>query len=203
MVSQYPSEIEEKSKKIYLVFILLIVVIFSVIIFYIIIKIPKPETKPICGDAICEKGENEYNCCSDCTCSKSGEVCNYKTNACVKRGNANICGDGICDFGEDVWNCCIDCRYCPKGMICDSETAQCVYIEINITDTEAISLFKEFLINYGYNPQEVNEKEYVVKPDVYENEPAKFVCTKSELPANVVCGYLLENRTIIGPIQYW
>ncbi|MDP7080323.1 MAG: hypothetical protein QF415_10560 [Candidatus Undinarchaeales archaeon] len=37
-------------------------------------SVPPDDTGPVCGDRICEKGENSTSCCSDCGCSE-GLVC--------------------------------------------------------------------------------------------------------------------------------
>ena len=215
---QYPSGVEYTQHKSRILYVLIGIVVLTVVFFLFKSRFIKPPEisitttttvittiKTVCGNGVCESGENEYNCCLDCPCSEAGEACNYENNVCMKKMNTNICGDGICDWGEDIWNCCLDCRYCPEGMKCDPETTTCIYIEINVTDAEAISLFKEFIIDQGIDPQEVEKKEYEVRPNVYEDKPSKYVCTKpeEETMIGVICGYVLENRTVIGPVEYW
>ncbi|MCK4884123.1 MAG: hypothetical protein KAS30_04590, partial [Candidatus Diapherotrites archaeon] len=43
---------------------------------------PEPiETEQVCGDNVCQEGENTINCCSDCGCSNSSQTC--QDNVCV------------------------------------------------------------------------------------------------------------------------
>lgn len=70
---------------------------------------PEPST---CGNAICDPGETQANCCSDCGCP-TGESCT--ANQC-KSGGAT-CGDHICQPTESTTSCCTDCG-CPTGQSC-------------------------------------------------------------------------------------
>ncbi len=49
-----------------------------------------------CGDGICDHGEDEFNCSTDCT-------------------GGPYCGDGSCDIDEDPVGCPLDCAY----IVCD------------------------------------------------------------------------------------
>jgi hypothetical protein len=40
----------------------------------------QPATR--CGNKICEIGENSDNCCLDCGCYKTSNICNLQTNKC-------------------------------------------------------------------------------------------------------------------------
>ena len=55
-------------------------------------------TTRICGNNICEVGENTVNCPADCV----------KT----------VCGDGACSFGETAENCLKDCPVRDCGSVC-------------------------------------------------------------------------------------
>lgn len=59
-----------------------------------------PEKKPVCGNGICEPGEDWRNCPQDC----------------AKPPEKPICGNGICEVGEDWRTCPEDCPK-PKGTM--------------------------------------------------------------------------------------
>lgn len=40
----------------------------------------------LCGDGICDFNENPNNCCIDCGCYGTDEICNKKKNVCESRG---------------------------------------------------------------------------------------------------------------------
>jgi len=61
----------------------------------------------ICGDAICEGGENPINCAVDCP---------------------DVCGDGLCTGSEDLQTCAADCA-CGTHSDCD-DGAFCNGIEL-------------------------------------------------------------------------
>jgi hypothetical protein len=52
---------------------------------------------PVCGDGICESGEDEFACPADCAAAPAEAVC----------------GDGVCDSGEDETSCSADCAAAP------------------------------------------------------------------------------------------
>lgn len=72
----------------------------------------------ICGNTICEIGENFDNCCLDCGCPSGSECLN---NVCV----LGYCGDGICQSGETLANCMKDCFavYCGN-KVCNTEVGE-------------------------------------------------------------------------------
>jgi serine protease len=51
----------------------------------------------VCGNGICEEGEDGLTCSADCRCA-GGKTC--------RNGN---CGDGVCDGSENTHNCLLDC----------------------------------------------------------------------------------------------
>jgi len=59
-------------------------------------------TDPVCGDASCDAGENCENCPSDC-------------GACM---SSSLCGDASCDSGENCENCPSDCGACMSSSLC-------------------------------------------------------------------------------------
>jgi len=76
--------------------------------------------KSLCGNKICEIGENKENCCLDCGCS-IGEEC--KNNKC--QVVSQYCGNRICESNENCYDCPKDCK-CGPEEYCDLETKQCV-----------------------------------------------------------------------------
>jgi tetratricopeptide (TPR) repeat protein len=81
---------------------------------------------PLCGNGICEIGEDFVNCPNDCKplepvcgdgkCDES-ENCFSCKQDCGECGP--YCGDGVCGNNEDCSSCSIDCK-CESGQICDS-----------------------------------------------------------------------------------
>jgi len=74
-------------------------------------KDPDCVSKPLCGNGICEPGENQKNCCRDCGCPSGKECVN---NVCVSK-----CGNGRCELGENFGNCPKDCPSGGKDGYCD------------------------------------------------------------------------------------
>jgi len=69
--------------------------------------VPQP---PVCGNAVCEAGEDCSTCQDDC-------------------GACPYCGDGACNGDENCDTCQIDCGYCPEcfsaGQACTSNDDCC------------------------------------------------------------------------------
>ncbi len=53
---------------------------------------------PVCGDGVCDDGEDSANCEQDCP------------------AQGPVCGDDVCEEGEDADNCAVDCG--PDGPEC-------------------------------------------------------------------------------------
>jgi hypothetical protein len=66
--------------------------------------------KLICGNNVCEAGENCLNCPKDCKCP-SGYEC--VQGVCLAKA---VCGNGICEKGENNANCPEDCPIVPAGL---------------------------------------------------------------------------------------
>ncbi len=77
------------------------------------------ETPAVCGNSKCERGEDTYNCCTDCGVRMSDEVCKENKVMLLK------CGDGICDteHSESTETCCVDCG-CPATQACEFNACQ-------------------------------------------------------------------------------
>jgi LysM repeat protein len=56
---------------------------------------------PVCGDGVCEMGENTDSCAVDCA-------------------PAPVCGNGVCEDGENGTTCAVDCI--PTGPYCGDGT---------------------------------------------------------------------------------
>ncbi|MFC1686010.1 MopE-related protein [Nanoarchaeota archaeon] len=91
---------------------------------------------PVCGDAVCEPGEDFFVCPEDCnppticgdTFCDDGEDFFTCPDDCEPTGP--ICGDGICDADEDMENCAEDCiseDYDNDGVLNDVDNCMFVY----------------------------------------------------------------------------
>ena len=95
----------------------------------------------VCGNGICDPGEDCTTCSSDCIGVTGGKPSNRyccgdgvcegaeNTGNCAVdcSGGGSYCGDGTCDPGEDSGNCPEDCgssSYCGDGT-CDPGEDQC------------------------------------------------------------------------------
>lgn len=95
-------------------------------IFIYVTRTPTHEN-PVCGDGVCELGENTDSCAADCApdpvCGNG--VCEDGENGttcavdCIP--TTSYCGDGTCDIGEDSDSCAADCGT-PTGPICGNGT---------------------------------------------------------------------------------
>lgn len=68
--------------------------------FVYVTRTPTKEN-PICGDGVCEMGENTDSCPADCAPDP-------------------VCGNGVCEIGEDGTTCAVDCV--PTGPYCGDGT---------------------------------------------------------------------------------
>lgn len=81
---------------------------------------------PICGNGVCESGENCSNCSQDCgactTCGNgvcdSGETCSTCPQDCGACPVNPVCGNGSCEVGETCATCPQDCGTCPVNPVC-------------------------------------------------------------------------------------
>jgi|GEM_PF-1482366 len=94
--------------------------------------------KPVCGNKVCETGENNTNCPGDCEPGEigngavgggGGTISASELQKILEQQKAFLCGNGICDSGiEDCSSCpndCGDCKgaHCGNG-ICDYITGE-------------------------------------------------------------------------------
>lgn len=83
----------DKRKRIIIIVSISLAVVFIMLIFLIIIQIIPPKLeKTRCGDRVCEKLENRFNCPKDCGIQHTE------------------CGDGVCEMPETDINCLEDCK---------------------------------------------------------------------------------------------
>lgn len=166
----------------------------------------RPVTSVLCGNEVCDVGENAEDCCIDCGCEQ-GYACNLKSYSCVRRGNRNVCGDGVCDFGEYVYNCCQDCPFCESGTACDEVTSKCVPEKISVETEHAVSLFKIFLRDEGLTSEWVDAQRFQVEPAVFEGRPVLRVCNvlphDSMSVADLVCARVTEQGRVVGYERFW
>lgn len=95
----------ERFKKIILISILILTFLLVTGILFLVLSEDanyQPPIHPVCGNGICEFGEDEFNCPKDC-----------------KEKPQQYCGDGTCGYGESCHNCPKDCGVCP--VVCSDE----------------------------------------------------------------------------------
>ncbi|MFQ6010198.1 MAG: PGF-pre-PGF domain-containing protein [Candidatus Aenigmatarchaeota archaeon] len=86
---------------------------------------------PVCGNDILEAGETSATCCLDAGCP-TGQTC--VNNTCVE-GVAPVCGNEILEANETSDTCCLDAG-CPTGQTCVDNV--CVEEEANVTAAVAV-----------------------------------------------------------------
>ena len=105
----------------YLTIGIIALVILVVAITLFVINSNKPDF--VCGDKICQSGEDSKNCPQDCPATgKCGDgICDAKELAnpslCPK-DCTNKCRNKICESGESCSNCESDCGGCPVTSGC-------------------------------------------------------------------------------------
>lgn len=76
------------------------------------------EAGPHCGNASCETGESQFNCCQDCGSTCGDGFCSACENSTTCVYDCPVCGDGICGNGEE-FSCFADCpSECPPCIVC-------------------------------------------------------------------------------------
>ena len=84
-----------------------VMLIVSVIVFLFIFGCPG--TPPVCGNEICEIGENSENCSQDC-------------------GGITNCGNGVCEVGETPESCSQDCAQSHRECIIENNIPTCALV---------------------------------------------------------------------------
>lgn len=78
----------------------------------------------ICGNGVCDSGENCSSCPSDCISGANGGTCKAcfkgkcddtchpkkEDSACSDCWSTYCCGDGVCEGAENTLNCAVDCQ---------------------------------------------------------------------------------------------
>ncbi len=126
--SQYDTK-----KILYLLGAVILLIIVSV---FFISKSPSSGQNDICGNGVCDTGENCRNCLKDCSC-KADEIC--KNKVCTKKEKQKeVCGNGVCGTGEDESNCCNDCPCTSQDQVCNQETRNCESKESKVRHGDGI-----------------------------------------------------------------
>lgn len=142
---QRPQSGQQSKNKTFLyitIFSVLVIIVF--VIAFLFIKPSKPPTKPVCGNQICEAGENCYDCAADCKCG-SAQYCSQTTKTCV----SPQCGNKVCEPLENPNNCCDDCYCSLPNEACNPNTHKCVARPLNITDARAVELATNYYEQKG------------------------------------------------------
>ena len=98
----------------------------------------EPEVISLCGDDVCEEGENKCSCaadCGECSGDVEGEECvelKCVEDECKEAVKMDCCGNKVCEKGEEL---CGDCPSCTDYDRCtkdwfDPEKFECVNEEI-------------------------------------------------------------------------
>jgi len=178
---------QSKLGRTFLLVILIVSTIAVVVIgFYIVQNTGRPES--VCGNNVCEKNENCFDCPQDCKCP-TGKHCSENTRSCV----APACGNQECELFEDPSGCCIDCGCWTPGEVCNMTANICQKGDIKISDQEV----KEAVINY------YKSKGITITPDeiivegvtTYKNKLAK----QAHVKINEIFSLLLvtEEKEVI------
>jgi hypothetical protein len=143
----------------------LVAVIAAVVLVSVFILFLRPEKQPevVCGDKVCDKTENCYDCSTDCKC-ESNEYCPEKNKKCTEP----ICGNGKCEPFEIPENCCDDCPCTIAGEVCNKDTHACES-EIQLSDERVKQLATEYFEKKGITVISVN----VEGPGKYQNKIGK------------------------------
>ncbi len=124
---------------------------------------------PVCGNKVCESGENCYDCSRDCKCV-DGEYCSPEEKICVMP----TCGDGRCGPYENSMNCCLDCDCELRGEVCNTVTHKCEMPDVALTDKR----IEEWVVNH-YNTQGKNVDDLEIQEVfVWENKVGRKVGVK-------------------------
>jgi len=180
---------QEKDRKWLYVLLGVGIIIIVAISYFLFFKPSKPpEAVAVCGNNICEIGENCYDCPADCKCNP-GEYCSKEEKKCLK----SICGDGICDPLEDWTTCCDDCGCVGEGEVCNKETHACE-IPMTLTDQRAEELARKYFEDKG---MEVVSVEVTYTGLMEDKTPAKFLTVfiaGQEWPESIA---VTENEEVI------
>lgn len=135
-----------KNKKNLLIIVTLAVIVisFSLLILISLLKeevgVVKPT--PICGNEICEQGEDCASCLTDCQCPE-GKYCSEESLSCV----SPQCGNSQCEYFETPIECCRDCDCWQKDEICNMEKNECEKADVKISDDEVKQLVTDYYKN--------------------------------------------------------
>ena len=148
----------------------------------------KPKQVAVCGNNVCDAGENCGTCNDDCAC-KSGFYCSSDTHVCTKP----TCGNGVCELFENPGICCKDCGCYGNDEICNEEN-ECEVFVSRLTDEEIEDKIRQYFRSKNREDEIVSISDFAVV--TYENKPAKsaLIVLKDQHSQG---GILLENGTLV------
>jgi len=194
MISQYPQyqrQYAEQPKKNYKLYILITVLIISTAVSIYLIFFT--EKTAICGDEICGRSENCFDCPKDCKC-KLGSYCDSTRKDC----NAPKCGNKVCEPFESMENCCDDCSCTSKYETCNKTTHICEMPVAQISDERA----KELATQYFLNQNKTVEEFGIITSTVYNDKPAKSVGIRLKDEIGVRIIIVTEDGQVFERIVY-
>jgi hypothetical protein len=148
-----------------MIWYILAIVLIAVVIILIFFFFQKPPEQPkvVCGDKVCDKTENCFDCAVDCKCGSS-QYCPEETKKCTRP----VCGNGKCEPFESSDNCCNDCKCTIPGDVCNVTTHKCES-QIQISDDKVKELITQFYQNQSINVTSIS----VSGPGEYQGKLGK------------------------------
>ena len=209
----------DEEKNITVARMLAVVVVILIGVAYYVMQADKDV---VCGDGKCAKSEGCSSCPSDCVC-KADERCDASSDSCAKKDTPPgvrtttrssyvttrprrptqtttitlkpTCGNGKCEPGEHQFNCCVDCKCTIPGNVCNTETRLCGAKPMKFTDSDAISVFKQYLRDKKMSL----EGEYKTTEFSLKGKSVKHVCIiRSENPLIGDCADISEDGVVVG-----
>ena len=148
----------------------------------------EPGIAPVCGDEVCDVGEN---CVEDCSFCGDG-ACD-EGEMCVE--DCETCGDGFCAEGEE---CVIDCQalqcgdgVCNVGEECEEDCLSDLAVKINEIVSWGDPDWVEF---YNAGMEEIDLNGYWISDDL--DEPQKWILDSFVIEAGGFLSLDISDETV-------